>query len=103
LPRLEPRAWGGTGDISPRVFGARVASFAPALCTGLSEPVCPSDFPGLASGCSSRRAWLQRLVAACDGAHDRLPSDDSTSALLRAEIIELRDNLFARLERLDAA
>lgn len=42
-------------------------------------------------------AWLLKLVGACDRALERLPPDDPTVAVLRADICGLRRTLNARL------
>ena len=42
-------------------------------------------------------AWLLKLVGACDRALDRLPPDDRTVSVLRADISDLRSTLHHRL------
>jgi hypothetical protein len=45
--------------------------------------------------------WLRKLIAACDKALDQLPADTGTMTL-HADMISLRADLTARLEKLDA-
>jgi hypothetical protein len=42
-------------------------------------------------------AWLLKLVGACDRALERLPPDDLTVDVLRADISDFRSTLHARL------
>ena len=46
--------------------------------------------------------WLRKLIAACDKALAQLHVDDSGTTSLHADIILLRADLSARLEKLDS-
>jgi hypothetical protein len=46
--------------------------------------------------------WLRKLIAACDKALEQLSVDDKGTTTLHADLISLRADLSARLEKLDA-
>ena len=46
--------------------------------------------------------WLRKLIAACEKSFEQLHVDDARTTTLNADMISLRADLSARLEKLEA-